>query len=118
MSPLTRGVTACVVAVGGWAAIAAWHPTVNYHLAPALVVSSAPVALLSQPTTSRALVLGLFGSVLTASAALFGLRAAGLLRGPTLGSLSVIHEGFVVIAASALLWFAVLAVRRRRCEAR
>lgn len=105
-----RAVAAAATAALMWAALALWHPTVTYHLAPGVVVLAGPLSLAwTGPVRGTGTVLLATASGAgTALAAALVLQACHALSGPTLlPGASSLTEALVVIVASgalAALW--------------
>lgn len=114
MKPTLQAIAATVGAAGLWAGLAAWDPTTNYHLAPALVVSSGPALLAGRGRAHGSPIGAVIGSTIVATAMLLSLRAVGVLRGPTIGTHNVVHEGLTVILTTAAAWLTAAAVQHWR----
>jgi hypothetical protein len=108
-----RGALATGAVLVAWVALAAWRPTVTYHLAPMLAAGLWPYLLRTGPlrvSWQDSVRAGLAAAVLTIAVGL-ALTAAGWLRGPTLwGS----GHAFVEVPPFALAG-AFVGVRRARC---
>lgn len=86
MADFRRGALLTGLVAVAWAALALWHPTVTYHLAPFLVAGAWPYFLRNGPLrvanidAMRAAIAGFGVTMVTALV----LVAADAMRGPTL----------------------------------